>query len=209
MMKNYLLALILFNSCQLFSQEVYLNVGKNFTKYSYTNSHGQSNSNLQSGTGNFYEIGIRTPFEKSHLLYSYGIALNEYNAVGGNTANSYRWDTQYLGANGGLSYSFFPHQKNSARNLDLILNGGVSGATIVYGKQQINSVYYDLVRHSEFSGIILGSSLGAELNYAVGGFGFISLGYDYSQSINVTNRTAEKLSFTSHQLQLGLHFPIQ
>jgi hypothetical protein len=64
MMKNYLLFTTLFLSCQLFSQEIYLNTGKNFTKYTFKDLSGQLNNNLQSGTGNFYEIGFTKPLRK-------------------------------------------------------------------------------------------------------------------------------------------------
>ena len=208
MIKNYFLFFIFISSCHLFSQEVYLNTGKNFTKYSYKNSLGQTNSNLQSGTGNFYELGLSKPFIHKYLFYSVGISLNEYNAVGGNITNSYRWDTKYLGVNGGLSYSFFPPQKDSGNNLDLMLKAGVQGATIIYGKQQINGIYYDLVHQKEFSGLVLGSSMGLQLKYAIDSFGFLSLGYDFCQSINISNTNKEKLSFSTHQIGLGVHFPI-
>ena len=38
-------------------QEVYLNVGRNFTTYDYTNTQGDENPNLESSSGNFYEVG--------------------------------------------------------------------------------------------------------------------------------------------------------
>lgn len=208
MIKNYFLILIFVTSFQLFSQEVYLNTGKNFTNYCYKNSLGETNSNLQSGTGNFYEIGILKSFEKENFLYSYGISLNEYNAIGGNTANSYSWNTKYLGIDGGLSYSFFPKNYKSNKNLDLLLNTGLNVESIIYGKQQIDGAYYDLVHQNEFSGITLTPSIGLQLKYAISSFGFLSLGYNFCNSVNISNNSREKLSFSTHQIGLGFHFPL-
>lgn len=204
MMKNYLFLFILIATSQVFSQEVYLNTGKNFTKYIYKNSLGQSNSNLQSGTGNFYEIGLAKPFENENLLYSFGLSLNEYNAVGGNAVNSYRWDTKYLGITGGLVYSFFPNKGD----LNFLLNAGLKGATIIYGKQEIDGIYYDLVHQKEFSGIVMEPSIGFQVKYHIPSFGFLSVGYNFCKSLDISNTTEEKLSFNTHQIQLGVHFPI-
>ncbi len=204
MMKNYLLLVLLITSFQLFSQEVYLNTGKNFTNYIYKNSFGQSNSKLQTGTGNFYAIGLTLPFKNKKILYSYGLSLNEYNAIGGDTANSYRWDAKYLGITGGLSYSFYPVNKD----VIFLLNLGLNGSTILYGKQEINGAYYDLGHQKEFSGLTLGSSVGLQVKYPIPSFGYLSLAYNLCQSINLSNTSKEKVSFLTNQIQLGFHFPI-
>lgn len=208
MKKKYFLLFIIMLSSQLFSQQLYLKVGKNFTKYEYKDSNGQTNSNLKSGQGNFYELGVAIPFTNEHFNYSASLSLNEYNATGGNTANSYRWDTQYLGIKGGLEYSFFPENYSNSQNFDLTLNAGLLGQTIVYGKQEIDGAHYDLVRNKEFSGVFLGSSLGCQVKYAIPSFGFISLSYNYQYCVNVSNNSPEKVSFRTHQLGLGFHFPL-
>lgn len=208
MIKNYFLLVFLMVSCQLFSQEIYLNTGKNFTKYNYKNALGQTISNIQSGTGNYYEVGVAIPFTNKHFIYSAGLSLNDYNAIGGNSAISYRWNTKYLGIKGGLGYSFFPNEYNGGQNLNLVLNMGLTGASIIYGKQEIDGVYYDLVHNEEFSGVVLEPSLGFQIKYSIPSFGFLSLGYDFSHSMNVSNRSEEKLSFSTHQIGLGFHFPI-
>ena len=189
-------------------QEIYLNTGKNFTKYDYKNSFGQSNPNLQSGSGNFYEIGLIKPLVREHFLYSVGLSLNEYNAVGGNVANTYSWDTKYLGIKGGLAYSFFPMGDDPDHNLDFLVHAGILGESIIYGKQKIDGVYYDLVHQEEFSGIVLEASIGCQFKYQIPSFGFLSIGYNFGQTTNISKSTEEKLSFITHQLQLGVHFPI-
>ncbi len=204
MIKNYFLLIFIVGSCQVFSQEIYLNAGKNYTKYIYTNALPQSSSKLQSGTGNSYEVGIIKPDENEHFSYGLGISLNEYNAIGGTSASSYRWDTQYLGAAAKIYYSFLPDSKN----IDFLLNCGLNGSTIIYGKQQIDGTYYDLVYQKEFSGIWIGASAAVQLKYQIESFGYLSLDYSVIQNLNVSNTTKEKLSFSTQQIALGFHFPI-
>lgn len=207
MIKNYLLCVVLIASCQLFSQEIYLNTGKNFTKYNYTSGFGQSDPDLQSGTGNFYEIGFSKPLLNTHMLYSYGLSLNEYNALGGNVANSYSWETKYLGVKAGLAFSLFP--MDDFHKLNFLLQAGILGETIIYGKQKIDGAYYDLVHQKEFSGLVVEPSIGFQVKYHVPTVGFLSIGYNYGQTLNLSNSTTEKTSFMTHQLQLGVHFPIK
>lgn len=206
MMKNYLLFVMLIASCQLFSQEIYLNTGKNFTKYNYKNGFGQADPDLQSGTGNFYEIGFNKPLPNKHMLYSYGLSLNEYNALGGNVANSYSWETKYLGLKAGLGFSFFP--MDDLHKLNFLVQAGILGETIIYGKQKMDGAFYDLVHQKEFSGVVVEPSMGLQVKYRVPSFGSLSVGYNLGQTYNVSNSTTEKISFMTHQLQLGVHFPI-
>jgi hypothetical protein len=209
MIKNYLLFTLLIATCQIFSQEVYLNSGKNFTAYRYKTPLGQSNSTLQSGTGSFYEIGLTKPIMYKNLFYSFGLSLNEYNAIGGNSANSYRWDTRYLGIQGGLSYSFFPHNLKSKDNLDFLIGIRLNTSTIIYGKQEVDGVYYDLINQREFSGILLEPAIGFKLKYHIPSFGALSIGYSFGKSFNISNTTEEKLSFNTNQIGLGFHFTIK
>jgi hypothetical protein len=208
MIKNYLLLLVLILSSQVFSQEIYLKAGKNFTNYDYKNSNGVSNPNLKSGSGNSYELGYSHGFTDQNFIYSLGLSLNDYNAVGGNSANSYRWDTKYLGVKAGLAYSLSPDRYYSDHKFDFLLNVGFLGQSIIYGKQQIDGVYYDLVHEEEFSGIVLESSIGCQVKYFIPSFGYLSLGYNLGHGINVSNSSEQKLAFTTHQIGLGFHFPL-
>lgn len=209
MIKNYFLLTFLLATTTIFSQEVYFASGKNYTKYLYKDANLQSNPTIQSGTGNFYEIGYSKPFINNKIWYSLGLSLNDYNAIGGNSANSYRWDTQYLGVQGGLSYQFYSFGATSKNKIDLLLKTRLNIATIIYGKQEINGIYYDLIHENEFSGIVLESSVGLTAKYAIPSFGALSLGYSFGQSINISNSSKEKISFSTNQLQLGVHFNIK
>jgi hypothetical protein len=201
-MKKLLALFILFNTLQCVqSQEIYFSTGKNFTTYDYKNSTGASNPNLKNGTGNFYEVGYIQPFENDKFSYSLGLALNEYNNSGGNSVNSYSWETQYLGLQGGLTYSIVDRG-----NFDILPKLGLNMATLVSGKQSINGAYYDLTKEKEFSGLLVTPSLGVQIKYNLSADGFISLGYNYCFGLNPTNATDQKLSFSTNQLQFGVHY---
>ena len=212
MIKNYFLLFIVLITSNVFSQEIYFKTGKNYTKYIYRDSNLQSNPNLQSGTGSFYEIGFMKPLTNKKIFYSLGLSLNDYNALGGNTANSYRWDTQYLGLQAGLLYHFYTcknnSKNNSKNNIDFFVKTALNTSSMIYGKEELNGTYYDLMDQKEFRGILLESSLGLMVKYQIPSFGAISLGYDFGQTINVTNNSKEKLSFNTNQLELGIHFNI-
>jgi outer membrane protein OmpA-like peptidoglycan-associated protein len=185
------------------AQEVYFYSGKNFTTYDFTNSSGKSNPNLKSGTGAFYEVGYNKNLRYDRFSYSLAVALNEYNNTGGNTANSYNWNTQYLGVQSRLFYSYL-----KGKDYDLLSTIGLNASSLLSGKQQINGTYYDLTKEKEFTGFLLSPSIGLQFKYNVANLGYVSLGYNYVKSYNLTNSTNQKLGFTTNQLQFGVHFEL-
>lgn len=187
-----------------FAQEVYFFTGKNFTIYDFKNSNGATNPNLKNGTGNFYELGFTQPLSDEKINVHIGLSLNEYNCVGGNTSNSYSWDTQYLGIQSRLSYSLLDRRSS----FDILPHIGINTGTIISGKQTINGTYFDLTKEKEFSGLLVTASTGIQVKYNLAAAGYISLGYTYSKGINLTNSTEQKLGFTTHQLQFGIHYAI-
>lgn len=242
-MKNYLLFFALSLSMQMVSQEAYFYTGKNFTKYVFKVGSGGASKFLQSGSGSSNEVGITEPFIGEHFFYSVGVSLNEYNAIGVTSANSYRWNTEYLGVGGGIVYSLFPNHRppsakaenknestkegetkngktvnkskpvktyrsNIFRNYDVLFNLGIKGSSILRGKQEIDGIFYDLMDNKEFSGILLGSSVGVKAKYHVTNAVSCSFGYEFFQSVNVSNKSDERLSFNTNQLLFGLHFNV-
>ena len=204
-MKKLLILIVIMCSQQsVHSQEVYFSAGKNFTTYDYKNSSGASNPNLKSGTGNFFELGYIKPLNNEKFAYSVGLALNEYNNVAGNSVNSYTWNTQYLGAQGGFTYSILDRG-----DFDILPKFGLTMGTIISGKQTINGTYYDLTKEKEFSGLLITPSLGVQVKYNLSASGFISLGYSYCKGFNLSNSTDQKLSFNTNQLQFGVHYAIK
>lgn len=205
-MKKLALLLTFFFATQTsFAQEVYFYTGKNFTTYDYKNSSGATNLNLKNGTGNFYELGYTHPLSNEKTNIHLGLALNEYNSVGGNNTNSYSWDTQYLGIQSRASYSLIDRRKS----YDILPHIGINMSTIISGKQTINGTYFDLTKEKEFSGLLVTPSLGVQVKYNLAAAGYISLGYDYCKGINLSNSTTQKLGFSTSQLQFGIHYVIK
>ena len=192
--------LIVLSFQNIHSQEIYLQTGKNFTNYDYK-SDTSSSPSLQAGTGNFYEIGYRIILNNEKLKYAIGLNLNEYNAIGGNTVSSYSWNTQYLGVQNTFSIAFL-----KASGLEASANAGLGINTLIYGKQNINGQYLDLSSQKEFSGLWIAPKLGLQASYNVNNDINLSLGYGYSKSFNLSNSTAEKLSFNNNQIQFGVNF---
>ena len=200
MKKLILLFLGLYSIQSMYSQQIYLQTGKNFTQYDYK-SDTNSTPSLQAGSGDFYEIGYAMNLNNEKLNYAIGFSLNEYNAIGGNQASSYSWNTQYMGIQNTFSLSFV-----KVNGFEGSVSGGLGIATLIYGKQNINGQYLDLSSQKEFSGLLLSPKLGLQANYNVDNDIYLSLGYAYSKSFNLTNNTPEKLSFNTNQIQFGVHF---
>ena len=195
-----MLMMIVMSYQSIQSQEIYFKTGKNFTQYDYK-SDTNSSPSLQAGSGNFYEIGYVMKLNNEKLKYAIDLSLNEYNAIGGNAVSSYSWNTQYLGVQNTFSIAFV-----KKRGFEASANGGLGISTIIYGKQNINGEYLDLSSQKEFSGIWLAPKLGLTASYNVDNHIYLSLGYAYSKSFNLSNSTDEKLSFNNSQIQFGVHF---
>jgi hypothetical protein len=209
MIKKQVLFLLLFSGCYLQAQELFISNGKNFTKYDYKNSFGISNPNIRSGEGSFYQFGIDIKLNKSvtSSKFSYAVSLvyNQFNAVGGTSSANYAWKTNYLGIQNALNYTLFQNSKSFQVKTKL----GCATSTILKGEQYINNVVYDISKHDEFSGITIQPNVGIDFQYAINQNIKISAGYEFSKAFNVSNTSAEKLSFTNNQIHFGLHFPLK
>lgn len=204
MIKNYLLLALLIFSSQVFSQKAYFLAGSNITTYSFKSSEGEMTTQLQSGSGSSYEIGYSNPIKGQKIFYDISVTLNDYNAVAGTPANSYRWETKYIGVQNAVSFNL-----PVAKGFQLMLNGGLNIGTIVYGKQTSNGVVYDLVAEDEFSGLIFSPFVGAHAKCKLSELGHLSLGYSFSKSLNPFNVSPDKLSFNTNQILFGIHFNIK
>jgi hypothetical protein len=158
---------------------------------------------LQGGTGSTYEMGYSRPLKNNRFSHTIGVNLNEYNAVAGNMANSYSWNTKYLGVNNSLDFSV-----PLTSNFKLLFKAGINLSTIIYGKQIINGAYYDLVSQDEFSGLIFVPYSGLHLKYKLNNLGYLSFGYGISKSLILFNISQEKLTNNTNQILFGIHFNI-
>lgn len=204
MRKKLLFFLTLLFISNSFAQELYLLTGNNFTTYKF-NTNGESMATrLQSGAGSTFEIGYAIPIRNKDFLYSFAVTLNSHNALAGNGANTYEWNTKYLGIQTALQYN----QKITSF-FSLTAKAGINFSTIIYGKQTMDGEIFDLTNQKEFSGLFVGTSGSIHTNYKINSIGFLSLGYGYSHKINTANSSQEKLSFKSNQILLGIHFIIK
>ncbi|RKS98721.1 hypothetical protein [Flavobacterium sp. 123] len=203
MMKNYLLIATLITSFQLFSQEAYFLTGNNFTKYIFKTSGESMTTKLQVGTGSTYEIGYSIPLKYPKVSYAISLTLDDYNAIAGSSVSSYSWDSKYVGVQNGISYNY-----PISTNFQLLVNGGLNFSTIIYGKQTINGAVNDLKTQDEFSGMLLLSFIRLQTRYKLNDYGYLSLGYGFSKSLNPFNLSPQKLSFNTNQILFGIHFNI-
>ena len=204
MLKKSLLFQLLFSGCYLQAQEVFFTGGGNFTKYDYKNSSGVSNPNLRSGDGSFYQLGMAFNLGSDELSYAVSLVYNQLNAVGGSSTSNYAWNTNYVGIQNELNYILYQNYDYFKVKTKL----GCATSTIIKGEQYINNVMYDITKNEEFKGLLLQPNIGIDFYYSINRGMEISLGYEYSKAFNVSNTSAEKLSFTNNQIHLGLHFPI-
>jgi hypothetical protein len=79
---------------------------------------------------------------------------------------------------------------------------------MLYGNQKINNSTYDLKSYDEFTGLVFRPSFGLQAKCNLSEYGYLSLGYDYSKSVNLSNETSKKLFFKTHQILFGIHFEL-
>jgi hypothetical protein len=203
-MKQKLLILFLFTAIySVKSQDLSLSVGTNFTKFDLKNPESFTITPLQSGSGSFFELNYSIPSTVQKLQYTLGFGVNEYNALAGNLANSYSWQTKYLGLRTGFQYDLITFKK-----LKIVPQLGMNFSTLIYGKQQINGAVYDLKSNNEFSGLKLIPYLGFTAKYKINDLAFASIGYNYSVSFKPELTSQEYLTFSTNQIVLGLHFNV-
>ncbi len=210
MRKITLLTLFLFLVNTGYSQEIYFLTGKNYTNYKIRYNGSQTVNGLEkNGEGDSYEMGFalpikvqRLPFD-NNLNYAVGITLNQYNAEAGDQANNYEWKSEYIGIQNALVYSFI-----KSNQLDLAVKGGFNVSTILNGSQKINNSRLELTNQKDFNGIIVSPLLGIQAKCNLSEYGYLSLGYNYSRSINLTNHSDKKLSFLNNQIVFGISFEL-
>ncbi len=203
MKKLALGALMLLGISMANAQEMYIKTGKNYTTFNYKSDAANAPA-LLAGSGDFYELGYVMTLNNEKLKYAIGLALNEHNAMGGDVANSYAWNTQYLGIQNTFSIAFV-----NTKGFEASANGGLGFSSLIYGKQDINGYYMDLASQKEFSGFWLAPKLGLQAAYHLDNDLYLSLGYAYEKSFNLSNSSPEKLDFTTNQLQFGLHLKLR
>ena len=204
MRKLSLLLIAIIAITNSYSQEVYFLTGSNFTKYNFSSGQGSMATSLESGTGTTYEMGYTRPLKNNRFSHTVGINLNEFNVVAGSLANSYTWNTKYLGVNNSLDFTV-----PLSKNFKLFMNAGLNLSTIIYGKQSSNGAIYDLKSQDEYSGLSFIPFTGVHLKYKINDLGYLSFGYGVSKSVILFNISQEKLTTSTNQILFGIHFNIK
>lgn len=209
-MKNSLICSLLFFISFNYSQTVFLNTGINMTTYDYKNSDGNSNKNLSSSNGIFYELGYGIPIDYtrrsrgwgrySKLLFKTSLNLNSYNGTGGNTIDNYDWKSQYIGLKTGLEYHLFDNSSVTAS-----LEGSFGFETLLNGKQKIGGKTYDLKESDEFNGLFVTPKIGINIIYNVTEDVGLSGGIHFSKALSMRGEIeGEKLQFNNSVLSFGV-----
>lgn len=197
----------------LFSQQVYLEMGKTISSFDYKNSDGNTLDNLRGSTHNYMKLGYHSNFLVQQLNYLVGVSFNGYGASGSDDklGNYYDWDISYLGLDLGIDYELFKkrYTTNNLSDFSFYLKASVSPEIPIYGTQTINHKEYDIIGTEQFKypflfvrgglGIrySITSSITAYLQY-MGGKGF-PLKFGDSED-------KEKLRILGHNFGFGLFF---
>ena len=203
--KNILILLLMFFSKFIYSQDLFLKTGKNFTTYNYSSTAQPLAIDLNAGNGQFYELGMGKLFKGSNTIgYNTSLSINEYNASAMSVSNFYSWNTLYIGVQGSI---YFRAVKTSRFNAGLF--GGLLFNKMIYGKQIINKSIYDLNSNNEFNGVYVHPILGLDSRiHCNSNLSFI-IGYQLSISSGILqNQLIEQTSFINHQIQFGLSYTL-
>lgn len=203
MKQKLLLLFITISFVTAAAQEVSFNIGTNFTQFNLKNPEGYSGTPLQVGSGSSFEVAYLLPSSKEKLNYTFGLGINEYNAQAGNYANSYHWNTKYLGLRAGFEYDFL-----DVPRFQIVPLFGINFATIIYGKQETNGALFDISNNAEFSGLKMIPYLGFKAKYRIKDYGFVSIGYNHSTTFKPSLTNKEYLTISTNQIVFGLHFNV-
>ena len=182
-------------------QEMYLSSGVNLTTYNFKSTDTLP-LKFNSKTSSFYELGYGIKMMDDRIRYGVGLAVNGFDATAGDSANYYEWKTTYMGLNNQLQYVIIPSERSPIE-----LSGGLQMQLmhIINGEQKINGEQFDLTKEKEFTGLWIQPGAIITAKYFVSDDWQLSLGYNYSTSINVSNSTEEKLKFNNQQIRFGIH----
>lgn len=185
---------------KLSRNDMFVSVGQNFTTYDYRNSSGNQNFSIKAGSGISIDIGKRfkgISLLGSELNFATWLSLNEYNSNGGNYENNYMWNTFYLGINTDVNVEV------NFRFIKLYLSSGLGVNSIVYGKQKINGITYDIVNNNEMDGLFLKPflELGPKLRGKHTDLGIL---FSISRDLSLDQNSIEKLDFHNIQIKLRL-----
>jgi hypothetical protein len=197
-----IVSLILFFIITLptYSQSIFFNIGKNFSSFSYKNNSEHTEILRINGVGDAYEIGYTDVLKYKNfkdLKYTRSININDFNATAVSNLNKLEWKTTYLGVQSTVDYQFYDFS-----SIFLSARTGLNVATLLIGKQEINNSTFNLVRNTEFSGIILQPAIGVYAKYYLTKNGYLSASLNLSKSIKL-GKNSDNFSINNSQILFG------
>lgn len=185
------------------AQEMYLKVGKNISQYNFADLSNEMVS-LKNDFGNHYEVGYSSyALKESPLYFTVGASYNEYNALGHTGNINLSWQADYLGLKGTIDYVLIDAQFNR-----LSLKLGLLSETIVHGNEKIDTDNYDLVKETEFKGLVMSPGIGIQYCYKINNDFNLLVDYDYTTHFNLSNKSQQKLKIQNHGISFGLTLSI-
>lgn len=179
------------------AQEVYIQMGKNYTKYLFSAETNELPT-FTADVGNSYTLGFSTlKSNDSPFFLDFGLSINEYNAKGYYGLENLEYKTNYAGLFTALNCRIIYSKQNC-----LAISAGISTQSIVQGNQKINNSNDNLMKQEEFKGLVLGPKLGLKYTYAINNDINLLVDYGYSKHWNLTYSGTQKLSINNH----GIHF---
>jgi hypothetical protein len=210
MMNKYIITLLFFLQVfTVFSQELYFNVGKNFTSYSNASLNNLFISkNKLFSPGNSYELGVVFNQNENKLNYSAGINYNEFNtsyAVNG-AAIRFDWETHYLGVQNSLIYTLYSSRSRES-DFELKARLGLNTALFVYGNENANGINYNLKDNPDYLHLIFQPFTGLQMSYSISKNCKFNLGYDISQA-KIGEDAGNSFNYVNQNVQAGLIFSL-
>ena len=202
-MKKVILFVFLVVHIGVYSQSIYLRTGVNRTDFRYTSTSGVRSNLIQSGFGKSYEIGYTVVLRGlERFSLDAGVALNEYNNFVGIPDLNVKWNTAYMGAQSSLAFSVIKLDSFSFN-----VKTGLNVSTIIYGKEDLNGVMYDIRNNNDFDGALFQAVFGVQANYSASDYCSLSIGYNFVKSIK-DSKDSSKFSFESSQVMFGVKVEI-
>jgi hypothetical protein len=215
MTRNFITILLLLFFLPIFSQEVYINSGRNFTKYVTSNSQNSVNDLLHSENrlyddGKSYAVGLIFNKNNSKFSYSVGLNLNQYNLTYAfdKSDTRYSWQTHYIGIQNELLMNLYQSNKNNVPGtLDLKARLGINTAAFVYGNVNGNLGNYSLTSNEDYKKIIFQPLAGLTLGFRMTELCALNLGYSVSFNSVATN--PQNINYLNSNVFAGLKLDLK
>ncbi len=203
-MARFIIFMLLLSFVNLEAQQLYLDIGKTSSSFSYTDSSGDALDNLLPKSHTYMRLGYRDFINNDKtFFFSVGGMYSGYGAIASDRVlnNYYEWDVTYLGLEAGLDYRLF-----RLRDFSFYLKSSVASEFLIQGTQTINNQVYNLVDEEEFNSYNFFVRGGLLITYPISRNTFITANYTYGFTTQLNSGNAndkEKLNFNAHQFGFG------